>query len=195
MAEPAEDEVPAWLHDLLAQAAAERGLDSIPWDAVKVTRTTTFPDGLVVEEVLTGREAARAMAFGAQENFVDPADPVPDTVVGTVQHTMVQAGYCNGYSRSPIVDGLERVGGTWDFGLHLVIGPAAAPTQPGWVGVDLFEPTGVTKVTAHADYALTAIGSVQVTETRAVLWGFCFALVGQMSGTGVFVFEDVQAPA
>ena len=166
---PAQEGLPLWL----AEALQARGVPEEAWGDV-VVEGRAYRDG-------AWRPAPGRFADLGALAVAVPA--TPDVVVGTLSsHQMIQTS-CAGYRVTPLAGGIDRVEGAWDLGIHVVLGPAAMGT-----GVDAREPTS--PGSAHTDNGVAAIADVSIQETRLILFGNCLALLGTMSGVGVFAFDQ-----
>lgn len=161
---------------LLERGVAPEDLDDL------VVERRTLVDGAWSVELLTLDDLVTMPT-------VAPA-PVaaPDVVVGQLPlHFMIQTS-CAGYGAETLADGVTKVEGSWDVGLHAIL-----PVIAGGAAVDASEPQSVVTGTVHADQTALAVGQLSVSETRVSLFGICFFLLGTMSGTGTFAF-DVASP-
>lgn len=159
----------------------ERGVAPEDLDDVVVERRTLV-DGAWTVEILTLDDLATMPT-------VAPA-PVaaPDVVVGQLPlHFMFQLS-CAGYGAETLAEGVTKVEGAWDFGVHALL-----PVIAGGAAIDASEPQSLVTGTAHADQTALAVGDLSISETRVSLFGICFFLLGTMSGTGTFAF-DVASP-
>jgi hypothetical protein len=116
---------------------------------------------------------------------VAPAPAGLHATVGQLPiHLMLQFS-CEGYGAQALPGGVTTVSGSWDLGLHALVGAIG-----GGVVVDSAQPDAALLVGVHEDSAATAAGQLSIGETRITIFGFCLALLGQMSGTGVFVWDE-----
>lgn len=175
-----EPSLPAWLGERLAA----RGLHVDAAD-VRVLRTVTgggatstfeVPlSALVAEDPFEGREVAPVAA--------------PEVLAGDLTyHIMLQLD-CAGYGAQQVAAGLSAIrGSTWDLGLHVAVGPLAGGAAVG-TGADATSPSNLVAV-VNTDNGMTlAAGDLSTTYDRIQIFGFCLLGIGQMTGTGAWVFS------
>lgn len=171
-----EADVPAWLAGLLAA----RGVPQEDWTHLQVERHILQDGGWRVEP---GSLADLVAAPSPRASAVPEA---PHAVLGHLAlHLMIQVGHCEGYQTEPLAEGLTKVGGSWETGLHVAYAGELPP------GVDTADPAGsLTSGASHMDFSVAGVGAISIEETRITIFGSCIALLGMMTGPGVFAFDQ-----
>lgn len=190
------------LAPLITGSAATADASSLPdWLLARLEAAGLARDPADASEVRIVRsvlDAGEARTFEVPASTLPSDDPfppaalappaAPDALVGQLTtHLMVQLGDCPGYGAEPFGAGIARVeGASWAVGIHLAQGPAAGGLAASTSGDPATNLVAILGTDVGMDHA---VGQLAIQEDRLVLFGQCFALLGQMSGTGAWVFS------